>query len=98
MKQSRFIEQIMVVGDGQKMPGAFIQVNFDFVKDWAKIHHIDIGTTNEQIVSNPKLIDRIQEEVAEINKKFGNWEQIKRLELTPDVWSIESGHLTPTMK
>lgn len=98
MKQSRFIEQIMVIGDGQKMPAAFIQVHFDFVKEWAKLHHTDIGTTNEMIISNQKLIDRIQEEVSEINKKFGNWEQIKRFELTPDVWSIESGHLTPTMK
>jgi long-chain acyl-CoA synthetase len=98
MKQSRFIEQIMVIGDGQKMPAAFIQIHFDFVKEWAKLHEIDLGTTNEMIVSNPKLIERIQEEVSEINKKFGNWEQIKRFELTPDVWSIESGHLTPTMK
>lgn len=98
MKQSRFIEQVMVVGDGQKMPGAFIQVNFDFVKEWAKIHNIDIGASNEDIAANPKLINRILEEVSEINKRFGNWEQIKRFELTPDVWSIESGHLTPTMK
>ena len=98
MKQSRFIEQIMVIGDGQKMPAAFIQVNFDFVKEWAKLHEVDLGTTNEMVVSNPKLINRIQEEVSEINKKFGNWEQIKRFELTPDVWSIENGHLTPTMK
>jgi long-chain acyl-CoA synthetase len=98
MKQSRFIEQIMVIGDGQKMPAAFIQINFEFVKEWAKIHHIEIGTTNEMIVQNEKLIDRIQEEVSEINKKFGNWEQIKRFELTPDIWSIEKGHLTPTMK
>ena len=98
MKQSRFIEQIMVIGDGQKMPAAFIQVNFDFVKEWAKLHEIDLGITNEMIVANPKLIERIQEEVTEINKKFGNWEQIKRYEFWPDIWSIENGHLTPTMK
>ncbi len=98
MKQSRFIEQIMVIGDGQKMPAAFIQLNFDFVKEWAKIHYIDIGSSNQEIITNQKLIDRVQEEVSEINKKFGNWEQIKRFELTPDVWSTESGHLTPTMK
>ena len=62
------------------------------------MHEIDLGITNEMIVANPKLIERIQEEVTEINKKFGNWEQIKRFELTPDVWSIDGGHLTPTMK
>lgn len=98
MKQSRFIEQIMVIGDGQKMPAAFIQPNFTFVKEWERIHGIDIVNTNEEIISNPKLIERIQEEINLLNKKFGSWEQIKRFELTPDIWSIDAGHLTPTMK
>jgi long-chain acyl-CoA synthetase len=98
MKQSRFIEQIMVIGDGQKMPAAFIQPNFEYVKDWAKIHKIDIGTTNEQIITNQQVIDRIQQEVDTINEKFGNWEKIKRFELTPDLWTVPAGHLTPTMK
>lgn len=98
MKQSRFIEQIMVIGDGQKMPAAFIQPSFEFIKEWAKIHSIEIGTTNEEIVSNAKVIERIQEEVDKLNDKFGNWEKIKRFELTPDIWSIEGGQLTPTLK
>lgn len=98
MKQSHFIEQIMVIGDGEKMPAAFIQLNFDFVKEWAKRHHINIGTTNAEIIANQQVINRIQEEVDTINEKFGSWEKIKRFELTPDVWSIEGGHLTPTLK
>ncbi|WP_396147799.1 AMP-dependent synthetase/ligase [Flavobacterium sp.] len=98
MKQSLFIEQIMVIGDGEKMPGAFIQPSFDFLREWAKRHHEDIGDLNEEIASNPKVIARIQEEVNEINKKFGNWEMIKRFELTPNIWSIDGGELTPTLK
>jgi len=97
LKQSRFIEQVMVVGEGEKMPAALIQVNFNFVKDWCKIHDIDF-VSNESIVNNPKLIDRIQQEIDDANKKFGHWEQVKKFELTPDVWSIDSGHLTPTLK
>jgi long-chain acyl-CoA synthetase len=98
MKQSRFIEQIMVIGDGQKMPAAFIQPNFGFVKEWAVLHKIDIGKTNEEIVANPKVNERIFQEVETLNEKFGNWEKIKRIELTPDLWTIDGGHLTPTMK
>ena len=98
MKQSRFIEQIMVIGDGQKMPAAFIQPNFDFIKEWAVIHGISIGTSHNEIITNEKVIGRIQEEIDTLNKKFGNWEQIKRFELTPDIWSIEGGQLTPTLK
>ncbi|MNS08397.1 Long-chain-fatty-acid--CoA ligase FadD15 [compost metagenome] len=98
MKQSRFIEQIMVIGDGQKMPAAFIQPNFEFIKEWAKIHHVSIGTTNEEIIANPKVIERVQDEIDKLNDKFGNWEKIKRFEMTSDTWSIEGGHLTPTLK
>ena len=98
MKQSRFVEQIMVIGEGQKMPAAFIQPNFAFVKEWATLHNIALGETNEAICDNNEVKVRILNEVETVNKKFGNWEQIKRIELTPDVWSIDGGHLTPTMK
>lgn len=98
MKQSRFIEQIMVIGDGEKMPGAFIQPSFEFIKEWEKLHGIEVGKNNQEIISNPQVIARIQEEIDHLNTKFGNWEQIKRFELTPDVWSISGGHLTPTLK
>ncbi|MBB1193849.1 long-chain fatty acid--CoA ligase [Flavobacterium sp. SOK18b] len=98
MKQSRFIEQIMVIGDGQKMPGAFIQPSFEFIKEWALIHKIELGSSNEAIVTNEKVIERIQQEVDTLNEKFGNWEKIKRFELTPNIWSIEGGELTPTLK
>jgi len=98
MKQSRFIEQIMVIGADEKMPAAFIQPSFEFVKEWAKIHKINIGDTNKELISNPQVIQRIEEEVAILNEKFGNWEKIKRFELTEDVWSIEGGQLTPTLK
>jgi long-chain acyl-CoA synthetase len=98
-KQSRFIEQIMVIGDGEKMPAAFIQPNFEFVREWAHRHHnLNVGATNEELCTNQMVINRIQEEIDHCNEKFGNWEKVKRFELTPDVWSIVDGHLTPTMK
>lgn len=98
MKQSRFIEQIMVVGEGEKMPGALIQPNFEFIEEWAKRRNINLGTTPEAIVKNQDLINRIQQEVDHYNEQFGKWEKIKVFRLTPEVWSIEAGHLTPTMK
>ena len=98
MKQSRFIEQIMVIGEGEKMPAAFIQPNFAFVKEWATLHNIILGDSNAEISKNPSVIERIQQEVDSINEKFGHWEKIKRFELTPDIWSIDGGHLTPTLK
>lgn len=97
LKQSRFIEQVMVIGEGEKMASAFIQPNFEFVREWAQRHNITVGD-NKDLVSNSKVIERIQEEVDYANTKFGKWETIKKFELTPEEWSIDSGHLTPTMK
>lgn len=97
-KQSRFIEQIMVIGEGQKMPAAFVQPSFEFLDDWAKRKNIDLGNSKDDIIKNERIIKRIQREIDEINERFGNWEKVKRFELTPDIWSVEAGHLTPTMK
>jgi long-chain acyl-CoA synthetase len=98
LKQSLFIEQIMVIGDGEKMPAAFIQLNFDFIKDWIDKKGHKIGKTNVEIINSELVINRVQKEVDKCNTHFGKWEQIKRFELTPDIWSIDGGHLTPTMK
>ncbi|MFD0933202.1 AMP-dependent synthetase/ligase [Psychroflexus salinarum] len=98
MKQSRFIEQIMVVGEGQKMPAALIQLNEEFVKEWGERKNLSLGARLSEMVKNQELIDRVQEEIDFYNQKFGQWEKIKKFELTPDVWSIEDEQLTPTMK
>ncbi|RAJ07034.1 AMP-dependent synthetase/ligase [Arenibacter echinorum] len=96
-KQSRFIEQIMVVGEGEKMPAALIQPDFEFLHNWAKMHNIEVGD-NRKMVQNEKVISRFQEEVDAANESFAKWEKVKQFRLTPDVWSIDQGHLTPTMK
>ncbi len=98
LKQSRFIEQIMVIGEGEKMPAALIQPNFEFIKDWIKHKDKNVKLDNTSIQKSEAVIARIQKEIDKANDHFGKWEQIKRFELTPDVWSIEGGHLTPTMK
>ncbi|MBP0613070.1 long-chain fatty acid--CoA ligase [Chryseobacterium sp. cx-311] len=97
-KASKFIEQIMVVGDGEKMPCAFVQPDFNFAKHWADRHKLDIGSTPQEISQSRELKDRIGKEIDYLNTKLGSWEQIKRFELTPEVWSIDDGLLTPTMK
>jgi long-chain acyl-CoA synthetase len=98
LKQSLFIEQIMVVGEGEKMPAAIIQPNFEFIKGWIQRKQKDVKLDNISIANSDVVIKRIQKEIDKCNVNFGKWEQIKRFELTPDVWSIDAGHLTPTMK
>ena len=88
----------MVVGEGQKMPAALIQPSFDYLKEWANRKSINIGFSLEEVCKNEEVRNRIQQEVERLNAKFGKWEQVKKFELTPNVWSIDSGELTPTLK
>jgi len=98
-KESRFIEQIMVIGDGEKFPGAFIVPSFAFVKEWGGRHGLDFSNaTNAEISAHPKVHERINEEVSGFNKGYGNWEQIKKFVLLPNEFSVDGDELTPTLK
>lgn len=98
LKQSLFIEQIMIVGEGEKMPGAIIQPNFEYVKFWFKENNIQYKNDLSLICNNIKLIEKIESEIRLHDKKFGSWEQVKKFKLTDDVWSIDHGQLAPNLK
>lgn len=97
MKQSLFIEQIMVMGENRKMPTALIQPNIEFVTQWLEAKGIHVNSL-EEACKESILKVAIQEDIDSHNTNFGSWEQIKKFELIPEEWSIDEGHLTPTMK
>ena len=97
MKQSLFIEQIMVVGESRKMPTALIQPNIEYITQWLDYKGIKTNSL-EEACKETSLLEAIQKDINGHNEKFGAWEQIKRFELIPEEWSIDEGHLTPTMK
>ncbi|MCS6935710.1 MAG: long-chain fatty acid--CoA ligase [Chitinophagales bacterium] len=98
MKESRYIEQIMVVGgDDKKYVSALIVPSFVNLRDWAKQQGIQVET-NAQIVDNDKIKALINEEIDKLNSNFGKWEQIKKFALLDHEWTVEGGELTPTMK
>lgn len=96
-KESRFIEQVMVIGEGEKMPAAFIQPDFLYLKDWCERKKIAY-TTDEEMVKNETIIARYEKEMTSLNVDFSNYEQIKRFELVGQAWTIDNGELTPTLK
>ncbi|CVK15950.1 long-chain acyl-CoA synthetase [Apibacter mensalis] len=99
LKQSQFIGEAMVVGDGEKMPCALIQPDFDFIAKYISYKRLPIDSSSPaEIANNKEIKDRIMQEVEKVNKSLGKWEQIKKIELTPSVWSVEGGEFTPTLK
>ena len=96
LKESRFIEQAMVIGENEKFPAAFIVPAFAFVKEWCEKHHIPY-TTNLEMVKNQEVIKRIMDEVMKTNTDLAHYEQIKKIELLPNEWSIERGEMTPKL-
>lgn len=97
MKESPFVEQMMVVGAEQKFVGALIVPSIPNIKDWMRQKNIPF-VTNEDAVNNPEVLALFRELIDSFNKFFNNVEQIKRFELLPNEWTIESGELTPTLK
>jgi len=96
LKESRFIEQVMVIGENEKFPAAFIVPAFAFLKQWCEKRNIPY-ISNEDIIRNPEVINRIWEEVQAANDELAHYEQIKKMELLPREWTIDQGEMTPKL-
>jgi long-chain acyl-CoA synthetase len=97
LKASRFIEQVMVIGENRNFPAALVVPEFNFLRDYCERKGIPFNS-REQVIEDQRIRDRIFQEVAEANAGLGQWEQVKRIELLPQEWTIDGGELTPTLK
>lgn len=96
LKESRFIEQAMVIGENHKFAAALIVPAFAFIRDWAQRKGIGVST-NEEIANNAEVKTRILEEVENLNKQLSRHETIKKIELLKDEFSIQKGEMTPKL-
>ncbi len=96
LKESPLVEQVMVIGADRKFVSALIVPSFPNLKDWCRKNGVaDEG--NAAIIQNPKVKELFQELVETFNKFFNHVEQVKKFELLPDEWSIDSGEMTPKL-
>ncbi|MCW3106212.1 MAG: long-chain fatty acid--CoA ligase, partial [Segetibacter sp.] len=96
LKESTYVEQVMVVGAGQKFVGALIVPSFPMVREWMRENDVPF-TTNEAAIKNPKVMELFNGLVDSFNKYFNHVEQIKKFELLPNEWGIDTGEMTPKM-
>ncbi len=97
IKESPFIEHIMVVGENRNYAAALIIPNFEHLKNWCEVKHIAF-VSREKAVKNPKIIRRIKHEVERFNLDLDQTEKIKKIRLLDALWSTESGEISPTLK
>jgi long-chain acyl-CoA synthetase len=97
LKQSRFIEQAMVIGENRKFPAALIVPDFAFLKDYCALKGIPFAG-KEQVVADKRIVDRVFQEVEKANADLGNWERVKKIALLPQEFTIDGGELTPSLK
>ncbi|TPG71801.1 AMP-dependent synthetase/ligase [Hymenobacter nivis] len=98
LMEDPLIEQAMVVGDGQKFPGALLVPNAAALLDWAQSQGPLAGLPIEELVTQEPVKQLFNELVQTCNAQFAHWEQVKKIALLPTPWTVESGELTPTLK
>jgi len=96
LKESRFIEQAMIIGENEKFPAAFIVPAFIFVKQWCEKKGLAY-TTNAEMSKHPEVIKRIQEEIDVANESLAQYEKIKQFAVLPREWTVDQGELTPKL-
>lgn len=97
LKESFFIEQAVVVGDGQKYAAALIVPSFDAIKEFCRVENITY-TSDAEIIKNDKVKTKLRAEVEVANRDLPPYERIKKYHLLPQAFSVENGELTPTLK
>lgn len=96
-KESFFIEQMMVIGDARKFVSALIVPSFANLKSWCEKNGLHFNT-NQELISDQRVLDKYKQVVEEKNKEFGHTDQIKKFRLMNEEWTVPGGQLTPTMK
>ena len=96
-KESAFIDGIMVIGEHQKFAAALIVPNFEHLRSWCKIKGIKY-TSDSEMITHKDIKLRFKKEVDRYNEFFGDYEKVKKFELTDHEWTVQSGELTANLK
>jgi long-chain acyl-CoA synthetase len=96
LKESMYVEQVMVVGSERKFVGALMIPSFPNLKDWCRHNNVPMGT-NEELIENKQVLAMYKDLVESFNKYFNHVEQIKKFELLPNEWSVDTGEMTPKL-
>ncbi len=97
IKASRFVSQVVLVGNERNFPAALIVPNFEQLGNYSKIKNLDIKSPAE-FCSHPRIIDLIERQITELTQNLSHYEKVKKIALLENELTVEGGELTPTLK
>ena len=97
IKGSRFVSQVVLIGDGRKFPAALIVPDWELINSYTKLKGIQ-AQSRAELCSNPRIIDLFERQIARLTPDLARYEKIKAIALVENEFTIEGGELTPTLK
>ena len=98
IKESAFIDQVMVVGEHEKFASALLVPDFNYLKEWCANNNIKNGKKREELIAIPEVINLMNSEINQINQGLMDWERIKRFRMVHEDWSPATGELSASLK
>lgn len=98
IKESAFIDQVMVVGEHEKFASALMVPDFKYLKEWCASKSLSAELGHDELISLPEVTAIFDQEISKINKTLSDWEKINRFRIVPDDWSPASGELSASLK
>ena len=97
IKASRFVNQVVLIGNSRKFPAALIVPNFEQLESYAKLKELDIKS-NEEFCTHPRIVDLVERQIAQLTEHLSRYERVKKIALLENELTVEGGELTPTLK
>jgi len=97
LRSSRFVNQVVLVGNERKFPAALIVPNFEMLESYAKLKELDIGTARN-FCNHPRILDLFRRQIEAVTPGLAQYEKVKKFALLEHELTVENGELTPTLK
>ena len=98
IKQSEFVNQVVVIGAGRKQPAALIVPDWEALSGAVALEDPDAPTSHKELSGHAVAIKLVQRDVAALTKELHDYERVRRVSLLHEEFTIDSGELTPTLK
>jgi long-chain acyl-CoA synthetase len=98
LKESPFIDQVMVLGEHQKFASALVVPDFNFLRSWCSSRGLLNGKDNHALICVPEVLSAFNKEINSVNQTLSEWEKVSRIRIVPDEWSPQTGELSASLK